>query len=55
MTKMATANGILKEPGCGSDICVQFTGVFTRNLSYSYRTSPLPEYQAHMRKQSDNL
>ncbi|HEY1534395.1 MAG TPA: glycoside hydrolase family 76 protein [Polyangiaceae bacterium] len=55
MTKMATPNGILKEPGCGGDICVQFKGVFMRNLSYLYRANPLPEYQAYMRKQSDNL
>jgi predicted alpha-1,6-mannanase (GH76 family) len=55
MTKMASANGILKEPGCGGDICVQFKGVFIRNLAYLYRASPLPEYQAYMRKQSDQL
>jgi predicted alpha-1,6-mannanase (GH76 family) len=55
MAKMATPNGILKEPGCGGDICVQFKGVFMRNLSYLYRANPLPEYQAYMRKQSDNL
>jgi predicted alpha-1,6-mannanase (GH76 family) len=55
MTKMASANGILKEPGCGGDICVQFKGVFMRNLAYLYRASPLPEYQAYMRKQSDQL
>jgi predicted alpha-1,6-mannanase (GH76 family) len=55
MTKLADPKGILKEPGCGGDICVQFKGVFMRNLSYLYRASPLPEYQAYMRKQSDNL
>jgi predicted alpha-1,6-mannanase (GH76 family) len=55
MTKMADANGILKEPGCGGDICVQFKGVFMRNLAYLYRARPLPEFQAYMRKQSDQL
>ena len=55
MTKMASAGGILKEPGCGGDICVQFKGVFMRNLSYLYRADPLPEYQAYMQKQSDQL
>ena len=55
MTKMSTAGGILKEPGCGGDICVQFKGVFMRNLAYLYRAKPLPEFQAYMRKQSDQL
>jgi hypothetical protein len=45
----------LKEPGCGGDICVQFKGVFMRNLAYLYRARALPEFQAYMRKQSDQL
>ena len=53
MAKMADPNGVLKEPGCGGDICVQFKGVFMRNLAYLYRARPLPEFQAYMRKQSD--
>ncbi len=55
MTKMADANGILKEAPCGGDICVQFKGVFMRNLAYLYRARPLPEFQAYMRKQSDQI
>ncbi len=55
MTLMADANGILDEAPCGGDICVQFKGVFMRNLAYLYRASPLPAYQTYMRHQSDNL
>lgn len=53
--KMADANGILKEAPCGGDICTQFKGVFMRNLAYLHQKHPLPEYQAYMRKQSDQL
>ncbi len=55
MTLMADPNGILNEAPCGGDICVQFKGVFMRNLAYLYRASPLSEYQIYMRHQSDNL
>ncbi len=55
MSKMADAKGILKEAPCGGDICTQFKGVFMRDLAYLYRARPLPEFQAYMRKQSDNL
>jgi predicted alpha-1,6-mannanase (GH76 family) len=55
MTKMADANGILLEAPCGGDICVQFKGVFMRNLAYLNRARPLPEFQKYMRLQSDNL
>jgi hypothetical protein len=55
MTMMATKNGILNEAPCGGDVCVQFKGVFMRNLAYLYRTKPLPELQTYMPLQSDNL
>jgi len=55
MALMADPNGILKEPGCGGDICVQFKGVFMRNLAYLYKSRPFPEFQSYMRHQSDNL
>jgi predicted alpha-1,6-mannanase (GH76 family) len=55
MTLMADANGILKEAPCGGDICVQFKGVFMRNLALLYRARPSPELQLYMRKQSDQL
>ena len=55
MSKLADANGVLKEPGCGGDICVQFKGVFMRDLAHLYRAKPLPEFQEYMRKQSDTL
>jgi hypothetical protein len=55
MTKMANAQGILVETPCGGDICVQFKGVFMRNLAYLYRSRPLPEFRTYMRLQSDNL
>ncbi len=55
MTKMADANGILNETPCGGEICVQFKGVFMRNLAYLYRSRPLPEFRTYMRLQSDNL
>jgi len=55
MTKMADANGILLEAPCGGDICVQFKGVFMRNLAYLNRVHPLPEYRTYMKLQSDNL
>ena len=55
MTKMADANGTLVETPCGGDICVQFKGVFMRNLAYLNRAKPLPEFQSYMRHQSDVL
>jgi predicted alpha-1,6-mannanase (GH76 family) len=55
MTKMSNANGVLVETPCGGDICVQFKGIFMRNLAYLYKADPLPELQAYMRHQSDNL
>jgi predicted alpha-1,6-mannanase (GH76 family) len=55
MTKMSNANGVLVETPCGGDICVQFKGVFMRNLAYLYEADPLPEFQAYLRHQSDNL
>ena len=54
-TMMVDANGTLKEAPCGGDICTQFKGVFMRNLAALYRARPLPEYQAFMRHQSDQL
>jgi hypothetical protein len=55
MAKMSNAAGILVEAPCGGDICAQFKGVFMRNLAYLYKAQPLPEYQAYMVHQSDNL
>jgi predicted alpha-1,6-mannanase (GH76 family) len=55
MTLMADAKGILVEAPCGGDICVQFKGVYMRNLAHLYRAQPLPEYRTYMRLQSDNL
>ncbi len=55
ISKMADPNGILIEAPCGGDICVQFKGVFMRNLAYLNRVHPLPEYRAYMKLQSDNL
>jgi predicted alpha-1,6-mannanase (GH76 family) len=55
MTLMANPNGILVEAPCGGDVCVQFKGVFMRNLAHLYRARPLPEFQTYMRHQSDNL
>jgi hypothetical protein len=55
MTKMADKNGILVEAPCGGDICVQFKGVFMRNLALLNQRSPAPEYRTYMRLQSDNL
>ena len=43
---MSNANGVLVETPCGGDICVQFKGIFMRNLAYLYKALPLPEYQA---------
>ncbi|HEY4102260.1 MAG TPA: glycoside hydrolase family 76 protein, partial [Polyangiaceae bacterium] len=55
MTRQADPNGILLEAPCGGDICVQFKGVFMRNLAYLNRAKPLPEFPKYMRLQSDNL
>ncbi len=55
MELMATEDGILLEPGCGGDICVQFKGVFMRNLRQLYRANPLPEFLVYARHQSDHL
>jgi predicted alpha-1,6-mannanase (GH76 family) len=55
MMLMAGPNGILKEAPCGGDICVQFKGVFMRNLARLYKARPLPEFLAYMRRQSDQL
>ena len=55
MSKMSNANGVLVETPCGGDVCVQFKGVFMRNLAYLYRARPLPEFQLYMRRQSDTL
>ena len=55
MKLLADPNGVLLEPGCGGDICVQFKGVFMRNLAYLNRARPLPEFQSYMRLQSDQL
>jgi predicted alpha-1,6-mannanase (GH76 family) len=55
MTLMADPKGILLEAPCGGDVCVQFKGVFMRNLAHLYRARPLPEFQTYMRHQSDNL
>ena len=55
MDKMSNANGVLVETPCGGDICVQFKGIFMRNLAYLYKALPLPEFQAYMKRQSDNL
>jgi hypothetical protein len=52
---MSNGNGVLVETPCGGDICVQFKGIFMRNLAYLYKADPLPEVQAYMRHQSDNL
>ncbi len=53
--QMATEDGILLEPPCGGDICVQFKGVFMRNLRHLYRARPLPEFLVYMKRQSDHL
>ncbi len=55
MTMMSTTGGILKEAPCGGDICVQFKGVFMRNLALLYRTRPATDLQTFMRHQSDQL
>jgi predicted alpha-1,6-mannanase (GH76 family) len=55
MTMMSTTGGILKEAPCGGDICVQFKGVFMRNLALLYRTRPAADLQTYMRHQSDQL
>jgi hypothetical protein len=55
MTMMSTAGGILKEAPCGGDICVQFKGVFMRDLALLYRARPAADLQTYMRKQSDQL
>ena len=55
MDKMSNANGVLVETPCGGDICAQFKGIFMRNLAYLYKALPLPEFQAYMKRQSDDL
>jgi predicted alpha-1,6-mannanase (GH76 family) len=55
MTMMSTTGGILKEAPCGGDICVQFKGVFMRNLALLYRTRPASDLQTYMRHQSDQI
>jgi predicted alpha-1,6-mannanase (GH76 family) len=55
MEKMSNANGVLVETPCGGNICDQFKGIFMRNLAYLYKALPLPELQAYMKRQSDNL
>jgi hypothetical protein len=52
---LTTDDDILKEPPCGGDICVQFKGIFMRNLRQLYRARPLPEFLVFMRRQSDRL
>lgn len=55
MSLMSTSDGVLKEPPCGGDICVQFKGVFMRNLAQLYRARPSSELRDYMRLQSDVL
>lgn len=55
MKNMSNASGVLVETPCGGDICAQFKGIFMRNLAYLYEAAPLPEYQAYMIRQSDDL
>jgi predicted alpha-1,6-mannanase (GH76 family) len=55
ITRMASSNGVLVEAPCGGDICVQFKGVFMRNLALLNQRAPAPEYRTYMRLQSDNL
>lgn len=55
MSKMASSAGVLVETPCGGDICVQFKGVFMRNLALLNQRSPAAEYRTYMRLQSDNL
>lgn len=54
-TMMVDANGTLKDPPCGGDICTQFKGVFMRNVAALYRVRPLPELRTFMRHQSDQI
>lgn len=55
MSRMADARGILVETPCGGDICVQFKGVFMRNLALLNQRAPKRAYRTYMRLQSDHL
>jgi predicted alpha-1,6-mannanase (GH76 family) len=53
--KFMSVNDTLNEPPCGGDICVQFKGIFMRNLAYLYDAQPALDLQKYMRHQSDVL
>jgi predicted alpha-1,6-mannanase (GH76 family) len=55
MTLMLSDTGILRDPPCGGDICVQFKGVLMRNLRQLYRARPTPELLHFLRRHSDTL
>jgi predicted alpha-1,6-mannanase (GH76 family) len=55
MTLMLAENGILRDPPCGGDICVQFKGVLMRNLRQLYRARPTAELLHFLRRHSDHL
>jgi predicted alpha-1,6-mannanase (GH76 family) len=55
MTLMLAENGILRDPPCGGDICVQFKGVLMRNLRQLYRARPRAELLHFLRRHSDQL
>jgi hypothetical protein len=55
LSLMSSGDGILKEAPCGGDVCVQFKGIFMRNLVRLYRARPSHGLREYMRKQSDTL
>jgi predicted alpha-1,6-mannanase (GH76 family) len=55
MTLMLAENGILRDPPCGGDICVQFKGVLMRNLRQLYRARPSSEVLYFLRRHGDHL
>jgi predicted alpha-1,6-mannanase (GH76 family) len=55
MSLMSNADGVLKEAPCGGDVCVQFKGIFMRNLVRLYRARPSHGLREYMRNQSDAL